>query len=81
MELTVKLDESTINQLITGITEAIKNTPSKDDQLYNLTEICKILNISRNTMKTKDLPCSRVNKKGRKLYSLPDIKRYLKIGR
>lgn len=79
MELIVKLDQSTIDSLVTGITAAIKKTPCKEDRLYNMTELSKILNISRNTLKTKDLPCNRTSKKGRKLYSLPEVRTALKL--
>lgn len=79
MEVIVKLDKDTINELIVGITSAIKKTPCKEDRLYNMTEMAKILNISRNTLKNKSIPYNRVNKRGRKLYSLPEVRTALKL--
>lgn len=79
MEITVKLDENTIKRLIEGISGAIQATPCKEDRLYNMTELSKILNVSRSTLKTRTLPCNRTSKKGRKLYSLPEVKTALKL--
>lgn len=77
----IELTEDTINKLVKGIEEIVLKAKKEDDKLYNLTDLCRELNLKYNTMKVKNLPFTRLGdkKKGKKYYSLPKVKRFLNI--
>lgn len=78
MTIMIELTKQTIEDIATVIDERIEKRVKRDERLYKLKEIASMVNVSERTLARMNLPCRRLGKGIRKLYSLNEVKDYLK---
>lgn len=78
MTIMIELTPKTIEEIATVIDEKIEKRIQRDERLYKLKEISEMVNVPERTLLRMNLPCRRLGKGIRKLYSLNEVKDYLK---
>jgi hypothetical protein len=78
MTIMIELTKKTIEDIAIVIDERMEKRIKRDERLYKLKEISAMVNISERTLRNMHLPFRRIGPNTRKMYSLNEVKDYLK---
>jgi archaellum component FlaC len=78
MTLMVELSKKTIEDIAEIVEQKIEQRVKRDERLYKLKEISAMLNISERTLNRLNIPFRNMGKNTRKMYSLSEVRDYLK---
>jgi hypothetical protein len=74
----VELSKKTIEDIAEIVEQKIEQRVKRDERLYKLKEISAMLNISERTLNRLNIPFRNMGKNTRKMYSLSEVRDYLK---
>jgi hypothetical protein len=78
MTMIIELSKKTIEDIAEVVDKKIEQRIKRDERLYKLKEIAAMVNISERTLRNMHLPFRRIGPNTRKMYSLNEVKDYLK---
>ena len=74
----VELSKKTIEDIAEIVEQKIEQRVKRDERLYKLKEISAMLNISERTLNRLKIHYRNMGKNTRKMYSLSEVRDYLK---